>query len=129
MRVINQKKETLLECDLTKGYLRKRKILRPDAVPIGTEITVEKDGTTVTQKKRFWTAEDFEEVQMYIPYREKTAAEKIAELKAQLAATDYKVIKCSECQLLGQEMPYDVAELHAERQAIRDEINRLEQEK
>lgn len=128
MRVINQKKETLLECDLTKGYLRTRKILRPDAVPIGTEITVVKDGKTVTQKKRFWAAEDYEEVQMYIPYREKTAAEKIAELKAQLSATDYKVIKCSECQLLGQEMPYDVAELHAQRQAIRDEINRLEQE-
>ena len=59
---------------------------------------------------------------------EKTTAEKIAELKKQLAATDYKVITCAECQLLGQEMPYDVAELHAERQVIRDEINKLEQE-
>ena len=57
---------------------------------------------------------------------EKTNAEKIAELKAQLSATDYKVIKCSECQLLGMEMPYDIAELHAERQAIRDEINKLQ---
>ena len=60
--------------------------------------------------------------------KQKPVAEQIAELKNQLSATDYKVIKCSECQLLGQEMPYDVAELHAERQAIRDEINRLEQE-
>lgn len=60
--------------------------------------------------------------------REKPTAEKIAELKAQLSATDYKIIKCSECQLLGQEMPYDVVELHAERQAIRDQINELEQE-
>lgn len=59
---------------------------------------------------------------------EKTPAEKIAELKRQLSATDYKVIKCAECQLLGEELPYDVAELHAERQAIRDEINCLEQE-
>ncbi|MBR4290667.1 MAG: hypothetical protein IKT52_08520 [Oscillospiraceae bacterium] len=57
---------------------------------------------------------------------EKTPTEKIAELKKQLSATDYKVIKCAECQLLGEEMPYDVAALHAERQAIRDEINRLE---
>ena len=54
--------------------------------------------------------------------------EQIAELKTQLSATDYKVIKCAECQLLGEEMPYDVAALHTERQAIRDEINRLEQE-
>ena len=63
-----------------------------------------------------------------IPEREKTTQEQIAELKAQLSATDYKVIKCSECQLAGEEMPYDVAELHAERQAIRDQINKLEQE-
>lgn len=56
------------------------------------------------------------------------AAEKIAELKKQLSATDYKVIKCAECQLLGEETPYDVALLHAERQVIRDEINKLEAE-
>lgn len=59
---------------------------------------------------------------------EPTPGEQIAELKKQLAATDYQVIKCAECQLLGVEMPYDVAELHAERQAIRDRINQLEQE-
>lgn len=59
--------------------------------------------------------------------KQKPVTEQIAELKRQLSATDYKVIKCSECQLLGQEMPYDVVELHAERQAIRDEINRLEE--
>ena len=58
---------------------------------------------------------------------EMSSAEKITELKAQLSATDYKVIKCSECQLLGMEMPYNVSELHAERQAIRDQINQLEQ--
>ena len=57
---------------------------------------------------------------------EPSPAEKIAKLKKQLSATDYKVIKCSECQLLGEEMPYDIAALHAERQAIRDEINELE---
>ena len=60
--------------------------------------------------------------------KQKPVAEQIAELKKQLSATDYKVIKCAECQLLGEEMPYDVAELHAERQAIRDQINQLEQE-
>ena len=58
---------------------------------------------------------------------EKTSAEQIEALKKQLSSTDYKVIKCAECQLLGQEMPYDVAALHAERQAIRDEINKLEE--
>lgn len=50
----------------------------------------------------------------------------INNLKEQLASTDYKIIKCTECSMVGEEMPYDVNELHAERQAIRDEINLLE---
>lgn len=52
---------------------------------------------------------------------------RIDELKAQLSASDYKVIKCMEAQLSGEEMPYDIQEIHAERQAIRDQINELEQ--
>lgn len=53
---------------------------------------------------------------------------KISELQRELDSTDYKIIKCSECQLLGQELPYDVTELHTQRQAIRDEINKLQEE-
>lgn len=60
------------------------------------------------------------------PTPEEEKQRRIAELKAQLAATDYKIIKCSECSLAGLDLPYDIAALHAERQAIRDEINRLE---
>ena len=56
-----------------------------------------------------------------------TKKKEISRLKAELASTDYQIIKCSECQLLGQDMPYDVAELHEKRQAIRDAINALEQ--
>lgn len=51
---------------------------------------------------------------------------RIAELKAQLDSTDYKIIKCSECSLAGEELPYDIIALHTERQAIRNEINQLE---
>lgn len=51
---------------------------------------------------------------------------RIAELKSQLDGTDYKIIKCSECSLAGVELPYDIAELHAQRQALRDAINELE---
>lgn len=58
-----------------------------------------------------------------------SAEEQIAELKKQLDSTDYKIIKCSEYQLAGVELPYDIAELHAQRQALRDEINELEQGK
>lgn len=50
----------------------------------------------------------------------------INNLKEQLASTDYKIIKCAECSMVGEEMPYDVNELHAERQEIRGEINQLE---
>lgn len=114
MRIVNQKGETITEYDLTKGRLITRKVVRADAPPIDNE------------EKFAWTDDDLEEVQMYVPNRIKSAAEQIRDLKTQLSATDYKVIKCSECQLLGQEMPYDVAALHAERQAIRDQINEIQ---
>lgn len=61
------------------------------------------------------------------PTEEEIKQARIAELKAQLNSTDYKIIKCSENSLAGIELPYDIAELHAQRQALRDEINELEQ--
>lgn len=57
--------------------------------------------------------------------RQKIRAE-IADLKAALADSDYKITKCYEASLLGQELPYDVATLHTERQEQRDKINELE---
>lgn len=105
MRVINKRFETITEYDLEKGKLVKVKLHR-------------KDGTA-------------EDVMMYIPnstVRPVPNSVKIRQLKQQLSATDYKVVKCAECQLLGEDMPYDVAALHAERQALRDQINLLEQE-
>lgn len=50
----------------------------------------------------------------------------INELKEQLSESDYRVTKCYECSLVGKTLPYDIQGLHTERQAIRDEINRLE---
>lgn len=60
------------------------------------------------------------------PTEEETKKHRIAELKAELNSTDYKIIKCSECSLAGVVLPYDIASLHAQRQALRDEINELE---
>lgn len=68
----------------------------------------------------------FEIIEMPEPTEEEIKRARIAELKAQLDSTDYKIIKCSECSLAGVELPYDIAELHAQRQALRDEINELE---
>ena len=50
----------------------------------------------------------------------------ISNLKDQLAATDYKVIKCAEYSLAKLDSPYNIEELHAERQELRDKINALE---
>lgn len=52
----------------------------------------------------------------------------IESLKSELQESDYKVIKCSEAMAVGAEMPYDMASLHNERQALRDKINELESE-
>ena len=52
----------------------------------------------------------------------------IERLKSELQESDYKVIKCAEAMAVGAEMPYDVASLHNERQALRDKINELEEQ-
>ena len=52
----------------------------------------------------------------------------IERLKSELQESDYKVIKCAEAMAVGADMPYDVASLHNERQALRDRINELESE-
>ena len=47
-------------------------------------------------------------------------------LKESLNNSDYKVIKCYEASLCGEEMPYDIKVIRSERQAIRDKINQIE---
>lgn len=41
---------------------------------------------------------------------------------------DWKIAKCYEYALMGLPAPYDITELNAKRQAVRDEINTLEAE-
>lgn len=60
-------------------------------------------------------------------YTEMSATEKVNLLKSQLQENDYKIIKCIECQLVGEALPYDIDVLHTERQALRDQINALEE--
>ena len=50
----------------------------------------------------------------------------IDDLKARIAASDYKLIKTYEYTLLGEQTEYDIDAVHAERQALRDQINALE---
>lgn len=53
--------------------------------------------------------------------------QEIRNLECDLAASDYKILKCYESELMGQSMPYDVAAVHAERQAKRDRINEIKE--
>jgi hypothetical protein len=61
-------------------------------------------------------------------YNSTCTRQRIAALKEELSDSDYKVTKCYEASLTGAELPYDIAELHAQRQQIRDDINALEDE-
>lgn len=49
-------------------------------------------------------------------------------LKVQLNNSDYKVIKCAECKAVDLPLPYEIDELHNERQSFRDRINAIEDE-
>ena len=53
--------------------------------------------------------------------------QQIRNLECDLVASDYKIIKCYEYSLIGEELPYDIEQLHIERQSIRDEINVLKE--
>ena len=64
--------------------------------------------------------------------RQKTEM-KICNLIADLTSTaseigDWKVMKCTEAKLLGEDLPYDLEALHEKRKAVRDEINKLQAE-
>ncbi len=50
---------------------------------------------------------------------------RLRDLKQLLIDTDFKIVKCYEAQLLGQEMPYDYKNLILQRQKWRNEINEL----
>lgn len=51
----------------------------------------------------------------------------IASLKKELSDGDYKVIKNFEAESVGDIYPYDMYELHEEREALRRQINELEE--
>lgn len=62
--------------------------------------------------------------------REELEAE-LRVLRSQLEANtsdvgDWKIIKALEYQLAGRTIPYDIDQLNAERQIIRDRINEIE---
>ena len=71
---------------------------------------------------------DAEEYKISIDEQQANIQMEIERLKSELQESDYKVIKCSEAICLNSELPYNMTELHKERQALRDKINELESE-
>lgn len=59
-------------------------------------------------------------------FDKKKVQAKITTLKESLSESDYRIIKCYEAALQQSDMPYDVSTLCSERQALRDQINELE---
>lgn len=142
MRIFDETKTNeLTECDLEKGYLRDDVLETeiPEQIAVEEEFHYEvikeysnggkdvKKVIDVEGKPYIAAHTETEEILVYIPYTEaeiaKIEAEReIAELKANLSATDYQAIKYAEGVLTAEEY----AETKAQRQAWRDRINELE---
>ncbi len=113
MRLLDENNNEILEsdCDLSIGYIQKETIIRPGATPID-DIT-----------KFAWDDDDYETIRRYIVVPEEVrTSERVAELKRKLTETDYAVIKIAE----GAAGPGEYADVIAQRQAWRAEINELE---
>ena len=138
MRTIDQDGREIAAPDLETGHLVPERILvaHHDAIEAVEEVShyeviaeYEGGGKDVqrvidvpgTAARDAW--DEYEDVYRYVPY---TAAERakmrIEVLKAQLAETDYAVIKIAE----GAATAADYADLIAQRQVWRAEINDLE---
>ena len=107
MRVINSIGEDLTSYDLDNGYLIDRLAIRKDAAPIDNVV------------KFAYTLDDYEPVKMYVPI---TLEERIDALKNKLRETDYIAIKIAE----GASTREEYADVIAQRQAWRDQINELQ---
>ena len=77
-----------------------------------------------TPSRLHLTEEELAELARQTQIQQVTA--QINDLKSRIAASDYKIIKTYEYTLLGEQTEYDIEEVHAERQTLRDQINALE---
>lgn len=103
------------------------KYIKNGVIKPRNKIVVKKDEMQyINPSEEMVLADGWTEYVAPVPTELELRAREIESLKRELENTDYKVIKCMEAMLVGEEMPYDVTELHTERQALRDRINVLE---
>lgn len=138
MRVFNEDKTIELnDYDLEKGYLKNDKLFiahheAEDGVDGVTRYEVVSESQNGRSIKKVTVVEpippkkeydEYEDIQVYIPYAESELARReIIDLKGKLRDTDYQAIKYAEGQISEEEY----AEIKAQRQAWRDRINELE---
>lgn len=87
------------------------------------QIVVAKDGKQIINPNEATLMADGWEVYEPVILPAEEAVPEDDRAISELADGDYKVIKCMEAFLCGEPLPYDIAALHAERQALRDIIN------
>ena len=89
-----------------------------------------KEGFDIVWSGDAWEYKEQEkpkEEEPYVPTEKEKTKQEIWELKEKLSETDYKILKCSEASLLGQELPYDLDAVVSERDGWRAQINELEE--
>ena len=89
-----------------------------------------KEGFDIVWSGDAWEYKEQEkekEPEPYVPTAKEKMQHEIWELKEKLSETDYKILKCSEASLLGQELPYDLDAVVSERDGWRAQINELEE--
>lgn len=89
-----------------------------------------KEGFDIIFNGESWEYKEQEkekEPEPYVPTEKEKTQQKIWDLKAKLSETDYKVLKCTEASLRGQELPYDLDAVVSERDGWRAQINELEE--
>ena len=116
-----------------KRKLIMKRYIKNNQIKTRQEIVIVKNGMrTINPTEEQILADGWEEyvAPVYEPTEEEIAnrekAFEIRNAKAELANSDYKIIKCMEAYLCGEELPYNITELHAERNTKRNKINELE---
>ena len=110
---------------------------RNQIVLFGTRTIKDKDGNEkeiktqiINPQEEMLLADGWEEYIEPTPTEEEQRAaeaqREIRTMRRNLDLTDYKVIKCLEAVLCGEEMPYDIKALHEEREGYRRIINENE---
>ena len=87
---------------------------------------ISENGYTIEEIEPKGEERQFKIVEIPEPSEEELKQARISELKQLLSDTDYKIIKCYEASMLGQELPYNLEELVAQRDEWRAEINELQ---